>query len=146
MSASALRFAPRVNATVLLLLAERATPGPWDAFHGWVSSVGVSPDPTLAANNCGRDSEDSHNYYGGALVCESCDRADALLIAAMRNAVPELAQALLDGAEEIKALRQSLLVAHRELEEERDLVKLVRSERYNRPRFALVSILPGAQQ
>ncbi len=138
--ADALRYPSRAMARTLLALSERATPGPWDAFGSHVSSIALEPDP--AAEKFSRDSQDSHAYYGGALVCESCDSADTLLIATMRNATPSLAAAYLATIDRLVVAQRDLQFARAELEEERELVRLIRSERYQRPRFAVVTAIP----
>lgn len=139
------QFAPRLSADVLRVLSQRATPGPWDAFGGHVSAIAIPP--TDRADKYSREAADSYEYYGGLLVCESCGGADALLIAAMRNMVPSLVEAHLALLEELKLTqtdlryaRMELAEAKKDLEDERDLVALIRAGRYQQPAFPLARI------
>jgi hypothetical protein len=90
----------RAQLRTLLLVAESATPGPWDARSGCVVSTSA-PITDL----------ESADYYGGELVGESMHTADALLVACARNMVPDLARAHLGALEEIDQLRRDVRFA-----------------------------------
>lgn len=87
-------------------LEKTATPGPWAGFRGGVSSQ----DPGAIARQREHDktfalglrleedpdayADKSASLYGGALVAESMSTADGALVAALRNAWPELRERL----------------------------------------------------
>lgn len=89
----------RAQLHLLLLAVEHATPGPWDSRAGWVVGPPLSPSRSRFSLD-----EKAVEYYGGELVCESVGRADAVVIAAARNLMPQLLvahQELLDENERL---------------------------------------------
>src|SRR4051812_20452515 len=82
----------RIIAEMLRALLENATPGPWEPFNGHVSAL---KDDVPAQYDVLTEDEQSDllAYYGGDMVCESCNQADGALIAAVRNLLPALLDA-----------------------------------------------------
>ena len=70
----------RAQLHLVLLAVNHATDGPWDVGNGCV--IGVSHGKPRYPQE--------YQDYGGALVCESIGRADAVVVAAARNLLPQL--------------------------------------------------------
>lgn len=128
----------RVTAGILKMLLANATPGKWDAFNSHVSALIPPSEPD---NRYSRSDPDSHSYYGGELVCESCSAADALLIAAMQNLLPSLITEHVKATTEIARLRSDLRFARAEIVEQKALTDLVRSQRYQPLQYPPAQVL-----
>lgn len=70
------------------------TPGPWEAVESWVVAPQVPPIESRFVHECLEPSYHqlggSYEHYGGDLIGESMQSADARLIAAMRNQLPAI--------------------------------------------------------
>lgn len=99
----------RAQLQLLLLAVEHATPGPWD-----VSYQGAVVGPATGIPRYPEEFSD----YGGMLVCESIHRADAVVVAAARNLLPQLVHAYLEAHDENHTLSRAnywLRVANEDL-------------------------------
>ena len=121
------RMGARDIAHILKALSRQATPAPWSSFDGHVSATDASE--TAEASH-GRNDPETRKYYGGLLVCESCDSPDAVLIAAMRNMLPALIDGYFNALEDAEHFERRLRTAEAKATDAEHLVDLVRSQRY----------------
>jgi hypothetical protein len=126
---------PRTAAAILGALLVGTTAGPWEAFRGHVASTAVEPQASDEPH--GRASKDSIEYYGGGLVAESCDAADALFIAAAHSLLPAVINSHEDLLARVGRLQMDLRLVRAEFEDAQALLALIRDERYQRPAFAV---------
>lgn len=121
--------APHMAVAALRLIAKNATPGDWDAIGGHVAVV-RSPDPGSLDT---RMDPESLAYYGGYLICESCDQADALFIAAAKTLLPDVLDAYEQLAFQVGRLQQRLRLAESDVSDLRETLDFERSRRYVAP-------------
>jgi hypothetical protein len=121
--------APGTAVAILRAMLADAVPGQWDAHGGHVASV--SEIPLREVN--GRSDPDSLRYYGGYLVCESCDRKDAGFIAAAHNLLPDLLDGYDEMAHRMWKLELELRSAKLALEDAEQTIEYERSRRYVAP-------------
>jgi hypothetical protein len=120
--------APNVIAGTLRLLASNTTPGDWDAMRGHVIStraVDEFPDDCNGRNDV--------EYYGGYLVCETCERSDALFIASAKSLLPQLLDAYDALAKQVDDLQRQLRFVRMDVADLEGTLEFERSLRYVAP-------------
>jgi hypothetical protein len=122
--------APRTSVAILRALRAGITPGDWDAMGSHVASPLALPP---AQGDDGRSDADSLRYYGGLLVCESCNKSDAAFIAAAHNLLPDLLDEFDALVHRVWDAEFRLRLAEASLADAEATIELERSRRYVAP-------------